>query len=231
MSKKILLVILIVIAGLFFAGLIIGAGAVFGIRLADKYLVKNRESGQVAGEQQTEKLYTKEAPFLGSPKAEVVIVEFADFQCPFCRRFAQNILPLLKQEYISSGKAKFVYQDYAFLGIESELAAQAAKCAGKQNRFWEYHDALYGQQRGENQGAFAPENLKRLAADLNLEINEFNQCLESGAARSAVLEEGQIALNNGVEATPTLFINGQKIEGLLDYEIYKQIIDQNLNKN
>ena len=90
------------------------------------------------------------APRLGDAGAKVTIVEFADFQCPFCGRFQQTVYPQIKSDYIDTGKAAFIYQDFSFLGEESTVAAEAAKCAGDQGKFWEYHDYLFTHQKGEN---------------------------------------------------------------------------------
>jgi protein-disulfide isomerase len=118
-----------------------------------------------------------DVPRLGDPNAPVTIVEYADFQCPFCEKVFQSVLPQIKTKYIASGKANFVFQDFAFLGPESTRAAEAAKCAGAQGKFWDYHDTLYQSQNGENQGAFADPKLKGFAKTLGLDITQFNTCL------------------------------------------------------
>src|SRR3990167_3005650 len=87
---------------------------------------------------------------LGDQNAPVTIIEYGDYQCPFCGKFFKETEPTLRENYIKTGKVKFVYRDFAFLGQESLWAANAAQCAGEQGKFWEYHDYLYGNQNGEN---------------------------------------------------------------------------------
>ncbi|MCL5004078.1 MAG: DsbA family protein [Patescibacteria group bacterium] len=105
---------------------------------------------------------------LGNPSASVKVVEFGDYQCPYCEQFYSSVFPQLKKDFIDTGKVEFAFRDLAFLGLESTNAALAASCANEQGKFWEYHDKLYGNQKGENQGAFSLENLKRFAAELSL---------------------------------------------------------------
>lgn len=107
-------------------------------------------------------------PLMGNASAPVKIVEFADYQCPYCGMFKNQIESRLKLEYIDTGKASFDFRDFAFLGRESFDAALAARCASDQGEFWPYHDKIFDNQNGENQGAFSPENLKRFAVDLGL---------------------------------------------------------------
>lgn len=107
-------------------------------------------------------------PLEGKPDAPVKLVEFADYQCPYCGMFKNQIESRLKLEYIDTGKASFDFRDFAFLGRESFDAALAARCAGGQGKFWPYHDKIFENQNGENQGVFSLENLKRFAIDLGL---------------------------------------------------------------
>lgn len=116
----------------------------------------------------------KDGPQRGSNKAPVVLIEFSDFRCSFCRKFWQTTLPLLEKKYISTGKVRFIYRHFAVLGKPSELAAQAAECAGEEGKFWEYHDKLFA-------GAGSPfvltgDKLKGYAKELGLKDQAFNQC-------------------------------------------------------
>src|SRR3990167_2108621 len=106
---------------------------------------------------------------LGNPAAKVVLVEYGDFQCPFCGKFFKTTEKQLVDIYIKQGKAVLVWRDFAFLGEESFRAAEAARCAGEQNKFWEYHDYLFNNQRGENEGAFSDSILKSFAKTLKLD--------------------------------------------------------------
>lgn len=167
---------------------------------------------------------------LGNNHAKVTIVEFADFQCPFCGQFQKTIFPQIKSQYIDIGKVRFVYMDYAFLGEESIKAAEAGMCADEQNRFWDYHDKLFASQAGENEGAFTDDHLKQFAKELNLDVSMFNTCLESDKYRTAVNGDLDQAANYGVQSTPTIFIDGLKMEGVMPYDSYKQLIDNELTR-
>lgn len=170
------------------------------------------------------------APRLGDPAARVTIVEFADFQCPYCAKFQQEVYPFIKQEYVDTGNASFVYLDFAFLGEESNFAAQAAKCAAEQGKFWEYHDKLFNSQKGENQGTFALPKLKSLARGIVPGTGAFNQCLDSGKYAQAVVDETALGRIAGVSGTPTVLINGKLVVGALPYAEFKREIDAALAK-
>ncbi len=169
-------------------------------------------------------------PVLGDNNAKVTIIEFADFQCPFCSEWQKNVFPELKSKYIDTGKARFLFMDYAFLGDESVRAAQAARCAADQSKFWEYHDILYNSQNGENAGAFVDANLVEFARKLNLNVTDFNTCLFTEKHKGA-LETDQIKISQlGIQSTPTVLINGYKLEGVRLVSDYSAIIDAELAK-
>jgi protein-disulfide isomerase len=106
--------------------------------------------------------------FILGSEAPVTVIEYSDFQCPFCGKFFRETEQTLIDSYIKEGKIRFVHRDFAFLGNESMVAAVAARCAGDQGKFWEYHDYLYSHQNGENQGNFSNINLKSFAVSLGL---------------------------------------------------------------
>ncbi|MBI1957303.1 MAG: DsbA family protein [Candidatus Niyogibacteria bacterium] len=161
---------------------------------------------------------------LGNPEAPVTLVEFADFQCPFCGRFFKQTLPQIKDKYVKTGQVKFIFRDFAFLGEESFRAAEAARCAGEQRKFWEYHDYLYNHQSGENEGAFADTNLKKFALTLGLDQESFDACLDSGKYRELVEKESSGGNDLGVSGTPTTFVNGKSVVGAVPFsEIDKEI--------
>jgi protein-disulfide isomerase len=148
---------------------------------------------------------------MGVSTAPVQVVEWADYQCPFCGAFARTVQPELVKAYVATGKVCFEYQDFAFLGPESVLAAEAADCAMDQGNFWQYHDSLFANQGAENSGAFSPERLGELAAQMGLDTRQFSQCLTSGSHREAVLALRQDGIEHGIHGTPSLIVNGQKI--------------------
>lgn len=167
-------------------------------------------------------------PMLGNPSAPVTFVEFGDFQCPFCGRFFKTTEPQIIDAYVKTGKIKFVYRDFAFLGQESEWAAMAAECANEQGKFWAYHDYLYNHQAGENQGAFAKASLKGFAAALGLDTAKFNQCLDSDKYLDEVKKDTAAGRAAGVSGTPSSFVNGRIIVGALPFDQFKTVIDQAL---
>jgi protein-disulfide isomerase len=160
----------------------------------------------------------------GDPAAPVTIDEWADFQCPACRAFTVGPGRQLDATYLTDGTAKLVWHNLAFLGQESIWAAEAADCADEQGRFWDYHDKLYAEQAGENRGAFSKDNLKRFAADLALDQSAFAACLESDRYAAQVKAETDAGRQQGVRSTPTLFVNGQQIEGVPRFEQLGQVI-------
>ena len=119
----------------------------------------------------------------------------------------------LEDKYVKTGQMKFVYRYMAFLGQESQWAAEAAECAGEQGKFWDYHDTLFANQKGENQGAFSKDNLKKFAADLKLDTTKFNECLDSGKYTDKVKKSNDDAAQLGVSSTPTVLVNGIFIPG------------------
>jgi protein-disulfide isomerase len=120
---------------------------------------------------------------------------------------------------------RFGYLNFAFLGDESQWAAEAAECAGDQNAFWEFHDYLFSHQNGENQGAFSKDNLKAFAADMKLDTAAFNTCLDSGKYTQLVTDQTNLGKGLGVQSTPTFAVNGQPVVGAVPYETFKQTID------
>src|SRR3989344_1617062 len=173
---------------------------------------------------------------LGDPKAKVLYIEYGDFQCPYCGVFYKTIEPQIVSQYVEQGKVAFVWRDFAFLdtinGIErgeSHMSAEAARCAGEQGKFWEYHDKLFANQKGENQGAFAAAKLKKFAGDLGLDQPKFSACLDSGKYTQAVKDSTSEGNSVGVDGTPASFINGRLFSGApRAFSDVKTIIDQAL---
>jgi protein-disulfide isomerase len=173
---------------------------------------------------------------IGNPKAPVRIDEYSDFQCPYCKRFAQQTEPQIIDEYVRTGKVYFVYHSMGnFLSAraatpntESEDAAMAAYAAGAQNRFWQYHDVLFANQFGINSGDFSPATLKMYARALGLDMKKFNADLDSGKYRSRVNQDQVEGASKGVAGTPTLFVNGEEIVGAEPFAVYQKAINKAL---
>ncbi|OHA01027.1 MAG: hypothetical protein A3C11_00945 [Candidatus Sungbacteria bacterium RIFCSPHIGHO2_02_FULL_49_12] len=189
---------------------------------------KPADGGTAGAGQKTNAEIASDGPALGSPDAPVVVVEFSDFQCPFCGKFHQEVEQKLLNDYVKTGKVQFVYRNFAFLGPESVDAAAAALCANDQGKFWLYHDYLFSHQQGENQGAFAKDKLKSFAAAIGLNTSQFNSCFDSQKYTEKVNKDKADAVALGVNATPTTFVNGVQIQGAVPYAQFKQAVDQAL---
>lgn len=173
-------------------------------------------------------------PFLGDENAKVTIVEFSDFQCPYCKRFFDDTYAQIKADYIDTGKAKLYYRHLP-LAIHpfAQDAAEASECANDQGKFWEYHDLLFENFDGWTVVATGdlPATLTGYAGDLGLNTDEFSACLANNTHEKKVTDdmaEGQTA---GATGTPTFFINGKPLVGAYPYETFKTIIDEELNNS
>ncbi len=163
--------------------------------------------------------------FKGDPNAPVTILEFSDFQCPYCGRFFAQVEPEINRQSVESGQARVGYIHFAFLGPESLWAAEASECAADQDAFWEYHDKLFSSQNGENKGAFSKDNLKGFAADLGLDTDAFNQCLDGGKYTRYVQSQVDFGRQIGVQSTPTFLVNGIPVVGAQPFEAFQQAIE------
>jgi protein-disulfide isomerase len=169
---------------------------------------------------------------LGSPDAPITIVEFSDFQCPFCSKVEREAIAQLRDPYARNGKISIVYKHAAVLGDESTWAAQAAECAADQGQFWEYHDLLFANQDGENQGAFTKAKLIGLAQELELAPTRFASCLNNDETLTRVQADTQEAHAVGVRGTPTFFalapgsagINGRSLVGAQPFTAFEKMI-------
>jgi len=168
---------------------------------------------------------------MGDPNAPVKIIEYADYQCPFCQHYWQQTEKQIIQTYVTTGKVYYEYRSVgAFIGPESAAAAEAAYCAGDQGKFWEYHDALYSHWTGENVGDFAPEKLDQYASSVGLDTKAFDGCLSQGTHKAQVMEDAANAKSDGIRATPSFLINGKLLEGAQPFEAFQKVIDAALGK-
>ncbi len=158
-------------------------------------------------------------PTKGREDAPVTIVEFSDFQCSFCRKFWNETLPKIEAEYITAGRARFVYRHLAVLGPFSERAAEAAECAREQGKFWAYHDRLF-----EKSGRLTFTDA-RLMEELRLDSPAFDTCIASGRHTDRIFRESALARRLGANGTPTFLINGQLLIGAHPFETFKRILD------
>ena len=168
--------------------------------------------------------------FIGNEAAKVTIIEFSDYQWPYCGRFAAGAGRQIFEKYVQTGEVRFGYIHFTFLGQESIDAAQASECAGDQDAFWEYHDLLFEKQNGENQGAFNEDNLLSLAKQAGLDTVAFQTCIESQKYESLVSDQTSFSQSIGVRSTPSFLVNGVPVIGAQGYEVFEQIIEDQLKQ-
>lgn len=176
---------------------------------------------------------TSDDVVLGDLNAPVTVVEYSDFQCPYCGRFFSQTESQVRENYIKTNKVKFVYRHFAFLGAESKAGAQATECAKDQGKFWDFHDALFTAEQKdgqENSGNLNRGLFMTLAGQLKMNTQQFGTCFDSKKYAGKVDKDYAGAQVIGVQATPTLFVNGTKVEGAVPYEQFKSTIDAALAK-
>ncbi|PIN75325.1 disulfide bond formation protein DsbA [Candidatus Woesearchaeota archaeon CG10_big_fil_rev_8_21_14_0_10_37_12] len=157
----------------------------------------------------------------GNEDAPVTMVEFSDFECPFCTRFFEQTLPQIESEYIETGKLKLVYRDYPLpFHPQAQKAAEAAECAGEQGKYWEMHDKLF-----ETGVAGGVDSFKKFAKDLGLKTADFNSCLDSDQFADEVQKDMADGSAAGVQGTPGFIINGRLVSGAQPFAAFKQVID------
>jgi len=169
-------------------------------------------------------------PYKGDPQARVVIEEFADFQCPYCGRYAVDVAPKLDAKYVKTGQVYVVFRYFPFIGPESFRAAEAAACAAEQGKFWEYQYTVFANQRGENQGWFTDSRLTDFARAVGVDVDRFQACLTSGRYSRFIAASADQARQRGIRSTPTVIINGRVFEGLYDFSAYDGYIGQLLGR-
>lgn len=165
--------------------------------------------------------------FEGSPDAPVMIVEFSDFKCPYCARFATETLPRLREVYVNTGKARFSYKHYAILGAESNRAAESSECIADQGKFFEYHDAIYADQVSIR-STLDDNRLIEVATAVGADPTAFKECLDSGRYTAHVIQQSLSVQALGFRGTPGFLINGVALTGAQPYEVFQQIIESQL---
>lgn len=162
------------------------------------------------------------ARVLGSPAAPITIVEFSDFQCPFCKRASATIKEVMAKY---AGKVRLAYRDFPLREIHSdaESAAEAARCAGEQGKFWEYHDLLF-----ESQGKLDAASLDGYAQSLKLDGKKFQACLASGKFKAQIEQDLHDGARAGVDGTPGFFVNGVFLNGAVPLSSFERVIDEQL---
>jgi protein-disulfide isomerase len=161
----------------------------------------------------------------GDPNAPVTIIEFSDFECPFCARFYSDTLSQIDEQYIKTGKVKLVYRDFPLsFHPQAQKAAEAAECAGEQGKFYDMHDLLFEQGV---QGGVA--GFKGYAQQIGLDTGKFNTCLDSGEMASEVRKDFSDGQKAGVQGTPGFIINGNLVSGAQPFQVFQQVIEAELS--
>ena len=171
---------------------------------------------------------------LGNKNAPVTIVEFSDYQCPFCRRSYTQVFPLLKENFINTGKVKFIFRDFPLSSIHpgAVIASQAAECADDEGKYWEMHDKMFDEQNKLGTGTvpITLDDLKKWANELGLDIIKFNSCLDTQKYLKEVEKDFTDGASYGVQGTPAYFIGNDKegykiISGAQPYQVFEQAIN------
>jgi len=169
-------------------------------------------------------------PTLGQADAPVTIVEFSDYQCPYCKRYATTVFPNLKRDYIDTGKVRYVFRDFPLTQIHPQApkAHEAGHCAGEQDRYWDMHDLMF-----KNQKNLSVAELSGYAETLGLDVGSFDSCLESGRHVAAIKADTQAGAQAGVRGTPSFIIgksdsgdtiNGTIVRGAQPFTKFQQVI-------
>ena len=162
---------------------------------------------------------------LGDSNAPVTIVEFSDYQCPFCGRFYTQTLGQIKSKYIDTGKVRLVFRDFPLsFHPEAEPSALAANCAGEQGKYYEFHDKVF-----ENQASLSSASRKQWASEIGLDVAKWEKYQSDPDQLAEVRKDFQDGQAVGVQGTPAFFINGKLISGAQPYSVFEQIIEAELN--
>lgn len=209
------------------AGLIVAGAIIYNNKTPSNSLPTNLPQTENSNQKEEVKVKLNVGEndhILGDPEAKVTIVEFSDFQCPFCKRFHPTLKQALK-EY--EGKVRWIYKHFPLRSIhpQAQSAAEASECAGEQGKFWEFADKLF-----ENQERLGEDLYTELAQDLGLDLTNFNQCLSSRKYKDDVESDYQEGIKAGVRGTPGSFVNGKPVFGAVPYSVLKAEIENALSE-
>lgn len=169
----------------------------------------------------------------GKADAPVTIVEFSDYQCPFCRRAFVDSIKQVRKDYVETGKVRILFRDFPLsFHPMAQVSAESARCAGDQNKYFLMHDKMFDEQEKQGQGTvqYTVADLKKWAKEIGLNEQQFNTCVDSGKNTKAVQDDFNAGAAAGVSGTPTFFINGQQLVGAQPYSAFKATIDAELAK-
>ena len=169
------------------------------------------------------------SPILGDPNAPLTLIEFGDYQCHFCNVYYQNTEHKIYENYVVTGKVNIIFKDYTIIGPDSTTAALGAHCAGEQGKFWEYHNTLYNNWNGENNGWAGQENIFRFAEKLDLNMDEFIECNIDKRYEQKISKSSNDARTLGITGTPAFYVistNSQQVEfisGAQPYDTFEKV--------
>jgi len=221
------------------AAIIIGALFVINGPISDSGFktedIKEADTEQILQEQvpsqvQMSIFSSNASPILGDPNAPITIVEFGDYQCFYCNKFFHDTESQIHDNYIKTGKAKLIFKDFTIIGQDSVIAAHAAHCADEQGKFWEYHDVLYQNWNGENNGWASAQNQLKFAQDVGLDQTAFTECMASEKYLQKIQSSSEDAKTLGLTGTPAFFVIGPnnkivKVPGAQPYDVFANILD------
>jgi protein-disulfide isomerase len=175
------------------------------------------------------------SPILGDPDAPITLIEFGDYQCHFCNVHFHNTEHNLLENYIETGKVKMIFKDFTIIGPDSKNAAHGAHCADDQGKFWQYHDILYNNWTGENNGWASSDNLLRFAQEIELDVDQWSDCMIDEKHSKTIVDSNKDARDLGITGTPAFFVIGPdnkitKISGAQPYENFENIFNLELEK-
>ncbi len=175
------------------------------------------------------------SPILGNPAAAVTLIEFGDYQCHFCNVFFHSTEDDILKKYVETGKVKMIFKDYNIIGPDSINASHGAHCANDQGLFWEYHDILYSNWTGENNGWASSENLGRFAQEIGLDMDVWSDCMLNGKHSQTILASNQDAKSLELTGTPAFFVIGpdgktSRLFGAQPLETFEKVLDAELGK-
>ena len=176
------------------------------------------------------KLVENGSPVMGNINAPITILEWGDYQCTFCYKFHQNTLDIINEDFIKTGKVKFIFKDFPLNGPDSKLAAEASYCAQDQEKYWQYHDELYKNWGGERTGWITRESLTKFAETVDLDIEKFNKCLDDHKYENKVNSLYAFGKEIGIDATPSFLVFNDekiiKIRGNQPLEVFLKTFDE-----
>jgi protein-disulfide isomerase len=175
------------------------------------------------------------SPILGDPSAPITLIEFGDYQCHFCNVHFHNTEHSLLENFVETGKVKMIFKDFTIIGPDSVNAAHGAHCAEDQGKFWQYHDILYNNWTGENNGWASSDNLLRFAQEIELDIDRWSDCMIDARHSQIIADSSKDARDLGITGTPAFFVIGPdnkitKLSGAQPYEIFEQVFNSELEK-